>query len=680
MIEKAQQGGKKKSSSHFLRYIPRFSVPVPVGSSRVPRRSSEGRVMGEIIAALFGIALFLGVVGVSVVLPIIAFVRSRRVVQLDRRLDDLEDEVRRLRRLVRKKADAEAPPEVAPEPEPAESVNVAEVHEVLPAAPRRRRGPLFQPADAVTLEDWIGRRGLGWAAVVLLLFATAFFLKYAFENDWIGALGRVSIGVVAGAGLCVAGWVAHRRSYRVFSQMLTAAGVVLLYLATFASFGYYHLMPRERAALFLVLLVTEAAALALLYDAMAIALMAVVGGLLTPLLLHADHDQYRSLFAYLVVLNLGVVTLALFRPWRAIATVALAGTQALFWAWWAENYHPEKLEPALLFQAAVFVLFLLHNILAHVVRRRAADPEALVRMVLNAFLFALAGYVLLRDDYRIWLGTAAVGLAIVYTGLGWVLLRRRPDDTWQQLVAVATGLGFVAVVFPLQTSAAWIALGWAVEGAALSGFGLRLRSDKLRGLGAALLILGAGRLLLVDTLGLDRTQPFVPIFNKYALPALGVAACLLFAAASSRHFLKRPRDIDRVARVAAGLTGVLLVWLVLSLDTYQFFTTRPSYGTDTEHLERVARTSLSVLWPVYAALLLLVGFKLDSAALRWTGLALFALTLGKVVLVDMAELPGFYRVAAFFILSVIMGAAAWGYQKIERLRRARSEEAGHETA
>ncbi len=636
----------------------------------------------DILWSLLGFALFLGFVAAVFVLPIVAFVRSRRVVAFSQRLDELDEEVRRLRRQLRRLRDGEAPSseEAEPQPEAEPPVAVTSLPEVLPAEPRGRRGPLFRPPDAVSLEDWIGRRGLGWAAVVLLLFATAFFLKYAFENDWIGPLGRVAIGVIAGAALCAAGWPVHRRGYRVFSQMLTSAGVVLLYLATFASFGYYHLMPRDRAAIFLVLLVAEAAALAVLYDAVSIALMAIIGGLLTPILLHTDHDQYRSLFAYLIVLDFGVVALALFRPWRIVATVALVGTQGLFWLWWEENYHPEKLEAALIFQAAVFALFLLHNILAYVVRPRRADIEGLARTVLNAFLFALAGYVLLRDDYRVWLGTAAVGLAIVYTALGWLVLRRRPDDPWQQLAVVAVALGSVAAAFPLQASAAWIALGWAVEGAALSGFGLRLRSDRLRALGTALLILAAGRLLLVDTIGLDRTEPFVPVFNKYALPALGVAACLLFAAAASRRFLRTPSDIDNVSRIVAGLAGVLLVWLVLSIDLYQFFVTLPSYGSDTEHLERVARTSLSVLWPVYAAVVLLVGFRLDSAALRWTALGLFALTLGKVVFVDMAELPGFYRVAAFFVLSVIMGAAAWGYQKIERLRRARAEETNHETA
>jgi len=64
-------------------------------------------------------------------------------------------------------------------------------------------------------------------------------------------------------------------------------------------------------------------------------------------------------------------------------------------------------------------------------------------------------------------------------------------------------------------------------------------------------------------LALSRTQPFVPIFNKYALPALGVAACALFAAGASRHFLRKPRGTDEAARIGASLSGVLLVWLIV---------------------------------------------------------------------------------------------------------------------
>src|SRR5437660_283751 len=86
------------------------------------------------------------------------------------------------------------------------------------------------------IESIIGRRGLGWAAVCLILFAAAFFLKYAFDNRWIGELGRVAIGVAAGISMTVFGFKYHKRGWRVFSQILTGGGVVLLYLSAYAAF------------------------------------------------------------------------------------------------------------------------------------------------------------------------------------------------------------------------------------------------------------------------------------------------------------------------------------------------------------------------------------------------------------------------------------------------------------
>ena len=80
---------------------------------------------------------------------------------------------------------------------------------------------------------------------------------------------------------------------------------------------------------------------------------------------------------------------------------------------------------------------------------------------------------------------------------------------------------------------------------------------------------------------------------------------------------------------------------------------------------RTAQTTLSGVWAAYAVGLLASGFRWRSAALRWGALGLFALTLSKVFLIDMASLPGFYRVAAFFVLAVMMGIAAWAYQRFQ---------------
>ena len=98
--------------------------------------------------------------------------------------------------------------------------------------------------------------------------------------------------------------------------------------------------------------------------------MAIIGGLLTPLLMHSDHDQYMSLFLYLAMLNAGVVGLLLLRAWPVIGTLALAGTQALFWAWYQQNYHPEKLIWALGFLGVIYLLYLVQSIAQSALGRR----------------------------------------------------------------------------------------------------------------------------------------------------------------------------------------------------------------------------------------------------------------------------------------------------------------------
>ena len=68
------------------------------------------------------------------------------------------------------------------------------------------RQPVEDGPDWSKLEAWLGFRGLGWVAGILLVITAGLFLQHLIENNIIGPLGRVIIGECVGVLLCL-GWV-----------------------------------------------------------------------------------------------------------------------------------------------------------------------------------------------------------------------------------------------------------------------------------------------------------------------------------------------------------------------------------------------------------------------------------------------------------------------------------------
>ncbi len=537
---------------------------------------------------------------------------------------------------------------------------------VATSAPARvveRAGVLGRKLSSFDWEWIIGRKALGWIAVLLVLFAAGFFVRYAIENQWVGPLGRVSLTAFLGIACVIGGGRASRKGRAIAFSMLTAAGTILLYLSIYGAFAYYHLLPRPAASVMLVLIVAESACAAVLADSVALGLCTILGGLITPMLLHSQVDPYMSFFLYLFALNLGSALMITLRPWQGPGSVALVGAQILFWAWYGEQFHPEKRAWALGFQAGITALYLGQALLLALLRRRVGW-EDLARYLLTGGAGAIALYVLLRPDLEPWLGSLAIGLAILHVGVAQWLFQVRPAERGLLLTALALATGLLASVFAIQAQTSWIALGWAGESALLWWFGVRVRMPVLRGLAAGLMGLAVGRLIFVDLPSGPRS-PYWPIFNDHALPALGIAACGLAALAATRRGVAGLGKLERGAAAAAEVAGVVLLWVILTLDLSGSFDSRRAPGLfRPEEWERLRQMSLSILWAVYATAVLGVGFLVHKPRLRWTALGILGLLVLKVFIVDMNGLNEMYRIAAFLVAAIMMGLAAAAYQRL----------------
>jgi uncharacterized membrane protein len=133
------------------------------------------------------------------------------------------------------------------------------------------------------------------------------------------------------------------------------------------------------------------------------------------------------------------------------------------------------------------------------------------------------------------------------------------------------------------------------------------------------------------------------------------------------HRAGQRRLIDsRVTTIVLALFTAVAFWILSSIETHTFFVGRAlaqKIPEDVEHERWLGQMALSVLWAGYAAALAALGFARRIAAVRWAALALFALTIVKAMLVDIAQLRQIYRIVVFFVLGILLLLVAWGYHR-----------------
>jgi uncharacterized membrane protein len=161
--------------------------------------------------------------------------------------------------------------------------------------------------------------------VLPLVLAIGFFVKYAIDNDWVGPIGRVGIGVLCGAILI---GIAHslRNSYKAFNSVLVGGGLAIFYFTITLAYHQFHLFNQTASFIILIVITIFAVILSILYDKQELAVIALVGGLASPFMVSSGHANYNALFIYLIILNAGLLAIAYFKLWRILNATAFGLT------------------------------------------------------------------------------------------------------------------------------------------------------------------------------------------------------------------------------------------------------------------------------------------------------------------------------------------------------------------
>ena len=649
-----------------------------------------------------------------------------------------------------------------------------------------------------SIEQQIGTRWILIAGVIVVIVAVGFFLKYAYDNALVGPLGRVAIATVSGLAALVIGEVTRKRGYGTVAKAVSSMGFAILYAAVFSAYRFYGLIEPVPAFALSILVTAMAMFYAVGLNEVLVAVLSLVGGFLTPIIVSTGENLPIQLFTYVLILGIGAMLCAYYRKWRVVNAVSFVGTFLLYIGWFEKFYLPEmriaegvpeQMTIALVWLGVFFVVYLIMPLFHGLVKKIEAQKEDVIGVVINAAVTFYLLWTILYGDYRTALAFSAVGLCLVHLILMNLVVRRCGIDLNLRLSLLVVGLFFLTIAIPLYLKMYAVATAWAIEAVVLFIIGLRYRSiltqigafaamvlsvgwllyylPMHRGafafvvnppfgtwvlVGASIIIChvlyrrtsamdasvcsfvsqifyAGGMLLLMAAFMMEWvhhcdsniakapdayyirgltvlltmfmlllvTEPVCPkgVLCKSVGVAVGIfgslfvlichmevyrdtftiianvdlATAALFVAglfACAWLLSHVAGKVNSVYCAIFGLAGVVVLWILLTEQIYMYWYAQNRYTEGVANWSSLANMYISVMWAIYAMVLMVVGFWRKKAFLRYIALGLFALLLGKVFILDTSTVKSVYRIAAFLATGLTLVGVSYLYQFLKK--------------
>lgn len=501
------------------------------------------------------------VVIVGIILFLVRIVRSNPSDQINNQLYILTQEIKELRKQVDQLQSGKEKPTVVteatkpPTPTPAPTIIVEPEKPVPPpqvvpvietpkpvtdtVEPNEKPAPYIpaftntsEPTETVwrkwlnnnpDIEKFIGENLINKIGIAVLVLGIGFFVKYAIDKDWIHESGRVLVGLFCG-GLLIA--IAHRlrNSYRSFSSVLVGGGLSVFYFTIAFAFHQYHLIGQTPAFIIMIVITAFAVLLSLLYDRMELAILATIGGFVTPFLVSTGQNNFVSLFTYLAILNTGLLTLAYFKKWNPLHLIAFGFTVLIYGGWLynelnlATNVHYGK---GLLFASLFYLQFVAMQTINNIkLKKEFSRYDFSMLLLINVFYFSSGMLLLPFWDNGAYKGLFTAVLSIINFIPAWYFYRIKADKNFVYLLIGLT-LTFLSLCAPIQLDGNYITLFWSAETVLLFWF-YQQSNIKLAKLASVLVGFLAAISLIIDWNAIYETyEPHAPVLlNKAIITSL----------------------------------------------------------------------------------------------------------------------------------------------------------------
>ncbi len=503
-------------------------------------------------------------------------------------------------------------------------------------------------APGTSMEFAVASQWLLRVGILLLVVGVGFFLKYSVEHEMISPLGRVGLATTTGLAFLIAGTRLLGGKYQLIGHGLMGAGIATLYFSAFASSNFYHLISTQAAFAAMIAVTLLCGGIAIRFNTVLVAVLGVLGGYLTPVMLSTGNVDFLGLNGYMLVIGLGVLWMCSRKGWPLLNYLSMTCNYLLL----AASLRSYTVEYFWHVQPFVIAFFVLYSTMVFVYNLRSRTKSNLLDVLvlfLNAGIFFCISFGLVEEAFsRHWIAAVTLGLTVFYVGHVYYCLVRRVLDRELMLSFLGLASLFLALTIPLLLSNAWITVSWSLQALVLLWIAKKLDSQFLRQLSYLLYGIVIFRFGLIDLPGQYGRERMTDITTyqylaqlverivMFGVPIGSLALAWRFIQPQStpeQGVMDRANDVagwvdeNRAVKVASiAVLGMLFVYLNLELNRTLGFMFNP-----------LRLPMLTLLW-LGACFMVLNEFRRSSGTFM-KGLLMFviAATILKLFIIDISS-------------------------------------------
>lgn len=484
-------------------------------------------------------------------------------------------------------------------------------------------------------EDWLLKLG-----ALLLLIGFGWLTTYAFLNNWVGPMGRIALGIVAGAFFILLGWWRIKKYIHQGSVFLVLGSTTIL-LTIFAAREIYDFFTPLSALIVMFLSTAFVALASVKYNSRALALASLILAGIAPLFTDTPSPNYIALYSYLFVVILGAIWIVALTGRRELTTAALI--MITFYSLpHLSSFTSADKGALLLFAYAFAAVFFLTNT-AGILKLKGKEiiPDLVTAAGNGLFLLAWI-MTSAQDEWKsliiaTWMVVFAVGAFLIFR----ITQRREPF-----YVYAGVGIAMLAAATSAELKGATLTVAYTIESGIIALVAYAVLRDIKIAERMSLLLIGP---VILSMSSITSRAWVTSVIHKdffvlliLGLTFLGLGAFFLRRVKEIED--KKPQQLNATLLIVGSIYAYALLWLSLHARLQN---------------DNTAVMISLVIYTIIGLVAYFYGLANEKRGLRLYGGALVGFVVGRLLLVDVWRMELSGRIVTFFLIGALLVSTAF---------------------